>query len=50
MQDFINKYGERINGTLSGFDRLVFRGTCFTVPTLILAELIEPANLFPTDS
>ena len=27
MQDFINKYGERINGTLSGFDRLVFRGT-----------------------
>jgi hypothetical protein len=27
MQDFINKYGEEINGVLSGFDRLVFRGT-----------------------
>jgi hypothetical protein len=27
MQDFINKYRERINGTLSGFDRLVFRGS-----------------------
>ncbi|MBA2686618.1 MAG: hypothetical protein H0U64_00830 [Gemmatimonadaceae bacterium] len=27
MQDFINKYREQINGTLSGFDRLVFRGS-----------------------
>ena len=27
MQDFINKYRDQINGTLSGFDRLVFRGT-----------------------
>jgi len=27
MQDFINKYRDRINGTLSGFDRLVFRGS-----------------------
>ena len=26
MQEFINKYGDEINGTLSGFDRLVFRG------------------------
>jgi|SRR5438477_3781626 len=27
MQDFSNKYREQINGTLSGFDRLVFRGS-----------------------
>lgn len=27
MQDFINKYRDQINGTLSGFDRLVFRGS-----------------------
>jgi hypothetical protein len=27
MQEFINKYRDRINGTLSGFDRLVFRGS-----------------------
>ena len=27
MQDFINKYRDQINGTLSGFDRLVLRGT-----------------------
>jgi hypothetical protein len=27
MQEFINKYRDQINGTLSGFDRLVFRGT-----------------------
>ncbi len=27
MQEFINKYGDQMNGTLSGFDRLVFRGT-----------------------
>ena len=27
MQEFINKYREAINGTLSGFDRLVFRGS-----------------------
>src|SRR6266581_1051430 len=27
MQEFINKYREEINGTLSGFDRLVFRGS-----------------------
>ena len=27
MQDFINKYRDQINGTLSGFDRIVFRGT-----------------------
>jgi hypothetical protein len=26
MQEFINKYRDQINGTLSGFDRLVFRG------------------------
>ena len=28
MQQFINKYREEINGVLSGFDRLVFRGRC----------------------
>jgi len=27
MQEFINKYRDQINGTLSGFDRLVFRGS-----------------------
>ncbi len=27
MQEFINKYRDKINGTLSGFDRLVFRGS-----------------------
>lgn len=27
MQEFINKYREQIRGTLSGFDRLVFRGS-----------------------
>ena len=27
MQDFSNKYREQINGTLSGFDRLVFRSS-----------------------
>lgn len=27
MQEFINKFWDRINGVLSGFDRLVFRGT-----------------------
>jgi len=27
MKQFIAKYAEQINGTLSGFDRLVFRGT-----------------------
>jgi hypothetical protein len=27
MQEFINKYRDEINGTLSGFDRLVFRGS-----------------------
>jgi len=27
MQRFIEKYRERINGALSGFDRLVFRGS-----------------------
>ena len=27
MQKFIEKYGDRINGVLSGFDRLVLRGT-----------------------
>ena len=27
MQDFIKKYRDQINGTLSGFDRLVLRGT-----------------------
>ena len=27
MQQFIEKYGDQISGTLSGFDRLVFRGT-----------------------
>jgi DNA-binding HxlR family transcriptional regulator len=27
MEEFINKYREQIHGTLSGFDRLVFRGT-----------------------
>jgi len=26
MQEFIAKFGEKINGVLSGFDRLVFRG------------------------
>ena len=27
MQQFINKYREQINGVVSGFDRLVFRGS-----------------------
>jgi hypothetical protein len=27
MQEFTNKYRDQINGTLSGFDRLVFRGS-----------------------
>jgi hypothetical protein len=27
MQQFIEKYGEQINGVLTGFDRLVFRGS-----------------------
>ncbi len=27
MQEFINKYQAHINGVLSGFDRLVFRGS-----------------------
>jgi hypothetical protein len=27
MQEFINKYRDQINGTLSGFDRLVSRGS-----------------------
>jgi hypothetical protein len=27
MQEFIAKHQEQINGVLSGFDRLVFRGT-----------------------
>lgn len=27
MQEFISKYRDQINGVLSGFDRLVFRGT-----------------------
>ena len=27
MQEFIAKYQDQILGTLSGFDRLVFRGT-----------------------
>jgi hypothetical protein len=27
MHEFINKYRDQINGTLSGFDRLVFRGS-----------------------
>ncbi len=27
MQEFINKFRDQINGVLSGFDRLVFRGT-----------------------
>src|SRR5258708_14926165 len=27
MQQFIEKFGERIQGVLSGFDRLVFRGS-----------------------
>jgi hypothetical protein len=27
MQEFINKYRDQINGTLSGFDRLVLRGS-----------------------
>jgi len=27
MQQFIEKYREEISGTLSGFDRLVFRAT-----------------------
>src|SRR5450631_2875825 len=26
MQQFIARFGDRINGVLSGFDRLVFRG------------------------
>src|SRR4051794_16082804 len=27
MREFIAKYGDRVAATLSGFDRLVFRGT-----------------------
>lgn len=27
MQEFINKYRDQVNGTLNGFDRLVFRGS-----------------------
>ncbi len=27
MQEFIAKYRDQINGVLSGFDRLVFRGS-----------------------
>ncbi|MSV30202.1 MAG: hypothetical protein EXQ52_15875 [Bryobacterales bacterium] len=27
MQEFINKYRDRIHGTLSGFDRLMLRGS-----------------------
>ena len=27
MQEFIAKYGEEIQGVISGFDRLVLRGT-----------------------
>jgi hypothetical protein len=27
MNDFIRKYQDQLHGTLSGFDRLVFRGT-----------------------
>ena len=27
MQDFISKYRDKINGVVSGFDRLVFRGS-----------------------
>ena len=27
MQEFIAKYGDKIEGVLSGFDRLIFRGT-----------------------
>lgn len=27
MQEFVNKYRDQINGVLSGFDRLVFRGS-----------------------
>ena len=27
MQEFIARHRDRIDGTLSGFDRLVFRGT-----------------------
>ena len=27
MQEFIKKYRDQINGTLSGFDRLVLRGS-----------------------
>lgn len=27
MQEFTNKYRDQVNGTLSGFDRLVFRGS-----------------------
>jgi hypothetical protein len=27
MEKFINKYREQMHGTLSGFDRLVFRGS-----------------------
>ncbi len=27
MKEFIAKFGDRIVGVLSGFDRLVFRGT-----------------------
>jgi hypothetical protein len=28
MHEFIAKYTEQMHGVLSGFDRLVFRGTC----------------------
>jgi hypothetical protein len=31
MQEFIARWGDRIVGTLSGFDRLVFRGTLRTI-------------------
>jgi len=27
MQEFIAKYREKLQGVISGFDRLVFRGT-----------------------
>jgi hypothetical protein len=27
MQQFIEKYADQITGTLTGFDRLVFRGS-----------------------
>lgn len=37
MKQFIEKYGSRIEGVLSGFDRLLFRGT--------LRQLSHPAGL-----